>query len=52
MIENVAGVGGLALSGFLGLNHIGHSTDLMLLMVAKFARDAGGEVWRTSQSGR
>jgi hypothetical protein len=51
MIEKFAGVRGLGLSEFLNLNHTSTSMLLVSLMIPKFARDAGGEVWRTSESG-
>ena len=51
MIEKFAGVRGMVRSEFLDLNHTSKPMILVSLMIAKFARDAGGEVWRTSQSG-
>jgi hypothetical protein len=51
MIEKFAGVRGLVRSEFLDLNHTGEFMFLVSLVIAKFARDAAGEVWRTSQSG-
>src|SRR5215204_2453094 len=51
MIEKFAGVRRLFLSEFLDLNHTSRSMGLVSLMIPKFARDAGSEVWRTSESG-
>ena len=52
MIEQFAGVRSMVRSEFVDLNHISKSVILVSLMIAKFARDASGEVRRTSQSGR
>ena len=51
MIEKFTGVRGMGLSEFLDLNHTSKSTILVSLMIPKFARDASGEAWRTSESG-
>ena len=51
MIEKFAGACGMVRSEFLDLNHTSKSMILVSLMIPKFARDAGGEVWRTSESG-
>ncbi len=51
MIEKFARVRGLVQSEFLDLNHTTDFMILVSLMIAKFARDAVGEGWRTSQSG-
>ncbi len=51
MIEKFAGARGMVGSDFRDLNHASQSMILVSLMIAKFARDAGGKVWRTSQSG-
>jgi len=51
MIEKFAEGRGMGWSEFLDLNHTSKSMILASLMIAKFAREAGGEVWRTSQSG-
>jgi hypothetical protein len=51
MIERFARVRGMVVSEFLDLNHTSKSMTLVSLMIPKFARDAGGEVWRTSESG-
>jgi hypothetical protein len=48
MIERFARVRGMVVSEFL---HTSESMTLVSLMIPKFARDAGGEVWRTSESG-
>ena len=50
MIEKFAGVRGMVLSEFLDLNHTSKLMILVSLMIAKFARDAGCEVRRTSES--
>ena len=52
MIEKFAGVRDAVQSEFLDLNHTSKSMLLVSLMIPKFARDARGKVWRTSQSGR
>ena len=51
MIEKFAGVRGLGVSEFLDLNHTSKALILVSLMIPKFARDTGGEAWRTSESG-
>jgi hypothetical protein len=51
MIEKFAEDRGMGWSEFLDLNHTSNSMSLVSLTIAKSARDAGGEVWRTSQSG-
>jgi hypothetical protein len=51
MIEKFAGVRSLVGSEFLDLNHTSKSMILVSLMIPKFARGAGGKVWRTSESG-
>jgi hypothetical protein len=51
MIEKFAGVRRMVLSEFLDPNHTRKSMLLVSLMIPKFARDAGCEVWRTSESG-
>jgi hypothetical protein len=51
MIEKFAGVRSLVGSEFLDLNHTSKSMILVSLMIPKFARDASGEVRRTSESG-
>jgi hypothetical protein len=51
MIEKFAGVRGLVWSEFLDLNHTSKSMILVSLVIAEFARDTGGKVWRTPQSG-
>jgi hypothetical protein len=38
-------------SEFLDLDHTNKFVIPVSLMIAKFARGAGGEVWRTSESG-
>ena len=48
MIEKFAGVGRLVLSEFLDPNHTSKPMILVSLMIPKFARDASGEVGRTS----
>ena len=51
MIEKFAGVRRLVRSEFLDLNHTSKSMILVSLMSSKFAREASGEVRRTSESG-
>jgi hypothetical protein len=51
MIEKFAGLRGLVVSKFLDLNHTSKHTTLVSLQIPKFARDAGGEGGRTSESG-
>jgi hypothetical protein len=51
MIEKFAGVRTLVRSEFLDLNHASRSMFLVFLMIAKFARDAGGEGTLTSEAG-
>jgi hypothetical protein len=51
MIEKFASVRGMVRSEFLDLNHTSKFMILVSLMIPKFARGAGGEVWRTSESG-
>jgi hypothetical protein len=51
MIEKFAGVSRMVLSEFLDLNHTSKPMILVSLMIPKFARDASGEVRRTSESG-
>jgi hypothetical protein len=51
MIEKFAGVRGSVLSEFLDLNHTIKFVILVSLVLPKFARDAGGEVCRTSEAG-
>jgi hypothetical protein len=51
MIEKFAGARGMVRSEFLDLNHASKTMILVSLMIAKLAWDAGGEAWRTSQSG-
>jgi hypothetical protein len=51
MIEKFAAVRDLVRSEFLDLNHTSKSMILVSLMIPKFARDTGGEAWRTSESG-
>ena len=51
MIEKFAGARGLVRSEFIDLNHTSKALILVSLMIQKFARDAGGEVGRTSESG-
>jgi hypothetical protein len=51
MIEIFAGLRGLVLSEFLDLNHTSKNAMLVSLLIPKFARDAGGEGARTSESG-
>jgi hypothetical protein len=51
MIEKFAGARGLVGSEFLDLNHTSYALILVSLVIPKFARDAGGKVWRTSESG-
>jgi hypothetical protein len=51
MIEKFARVRGLSQSEFLDLNHTIKSMILVSLMIPKFARGAGSEDWRTSESG-
>ena len=41
----------MVVSEFLDLNHTSKNINLVSLMIPKFARDAGGEVRRTSESG-
>jgi hypothetical protein len=50
MIEKFAGVRSLVGSEFLD-HHTSKSMILVSLMIPKFARDASGEVRRTSESG-
>ena len=52
MIEKFARVRGLVQSEFLDLNHTTDFMILVSLMIAKFARDAVGEGWRTSHRAR
>jgi len=51
MIEKFADLCSTVQSEFLDLNHTGKLMILVSLMIPKFARDAGFEVWRTSESG-
>ena len=51
MIEKLAGIRGLVWNEFLDLNHTSKALILVSLMIPKFARDTGGEDWRTSESG-
>jgi hypothetical protein len=51
MIEKFAGVLGPVMSEFLDLNHTRRIIILVSLAIPKFARDAGSEGWRTSESG-
>ena len=51
MIEKFAGVSCMGLSEFLDLNHTSKPMILVSLMISKFAREASGEVRRTSESG-
>jgi hypothetical protein len=51
MIEKFAGVRGTTWSEFLGLNHTSKSMIQVSLLIPKFARDTGIDVWRTSASG-
>ena len=51
MIEKFAGVRRLVRSEFVDLSHTTNSMILVSLMIAKFAREASGEVRRTSESG-
>ena len=51
MIEKFANPGCTLQSEFLGLNHTSKAMVLVSLLIPKFARDAGIEVWRTSESG-
>jgi hypothetical protein len=51
MIEKFATVRGLVRSEFLDLDHTTNSMILVSLIIPKFARDAGANVWRTSEWG-
>ena len=51
MIEKFASVRGMVRSEFLDLNHARETMILVSLIIPKFARDIGGEVWRTSDWG-
>ena len=51
MIEKLAAIRGLVWNEFLDLNHTSKTLILVSLMIPKFARDTGGEAWRTSESG-
>jgi hypothetical protein len=51
MIEKFAGLRGQVVSEFLDLNHTSKHVMLVSLLLPKFARDAGGDGWRTSESG-
>ena len=51
MIDKFARVSSLVRSEYLDLNHTSKSMILVSLMIPKFARDTGSEVWRTSESG-
>jgi hypothetical protein len=51
MIEKLAGIRGLVWNEFLDLNYTSKTLILVSLMIPKFARDTGGEAWRTSESG-
>ena len=51
MIEKFASVRGKVRSEFFDLNHTSSSMILVSLVIPKFARDARGKVWRTSESG-
>ena len=51
MIEKFATPSGKAPSEFLDLNHTSNLMILVSLMIPKFARDPGIELWRTSESG-
>ena len=51
MIEKFANIGSTVRSEFLDLNHTGKIVVLVSLLIPKFARDAGFEGWRTSESG-
>ena len=51
LIEKFAGVRGLVQSEFLDQNRTSKLMILVSLMIPKFARDTGGEVRRTSESG-
>ena len=51
MIEKFARVRGPVWREFLDLNHTSEFVIPVSLVIPKFARDASGEVWRTSESG-
>ena len=51
MIEKFAIMSGKVPSEFLDLNHTSKSMLLVSLMIPKFAREASGVLWRTSESG-
>ena len=51
MIEKFAGICRGVRSEFLDLNHTSKTMILVSLLIPKFARDIGCEVWRTSESG-
>jgi len=51
MIEKFAGICRGVRSEFLDLNHTSKTMILVSLLIPKFARDIGREVWRTSESG-
>jgi hypothetical protein len=51
MIEKFAAVRGMVRSEFIDLNHTRKPMILVSHMIAKFARDAGGDGGRTPQSG-
>jgi hypothetical protein len=51
MIEKFADVSRTVLSEFLDLNHASKPMIIVSLMIPKFAREASGEVRRTSESG-
>jgi hypothetical protein len=51
MIEKFAGVRDMVQSEYLDLNHASEPMILVSLKIPKFARDAGGEGRRISESG-
>ena len=51
MIEKFANAGRMLGSEFLDLNHTSKTMLLVSLLIPKFAREAGIEVGRTSESG-
>ncbi len=51
MIEKFADTRRMPRSEFLDLNRTSKAMILVSLLIPKFARDTGIEVWRTSESG-
>jgi hypothetical protein len=51
MIAKFASVRCMVRSEVLDLNHTSETMFIVSLIIPKFARDGGGEVWRTSEWG-